>query len=63
MTNIPAADAPAPFPLSTFRLGIQAMIALMLTSIAMTWRVGNQIREAAADYALQRIPALRGDQA
>lgn len=41
----PAAAAPISFPLRTLRLGIIAMILLMLASIALTWRVGENIRD------------------
>jgi diguanylate cyclase (GGDEF)-like protein len=41
----PTIAAPASFPIRSLRLGILAMILLMLTSIALTWRVGENIRE------------------
>ncbi len=40
------ADAPPVFPIRTITLGLAAMIALLVTSTFLTWRVGNQIREA-----------------
>lgn len=45
MSALPVAGAAAPFPLRTLRIGIFAMILLMLASIVLTWRVGEQIRE------------------
>jgi len=45
MTTTAGREAPAPFPVHTFRLGILAMCVLMAASIALTWRVGENIRE------------------
>lgn len=45
MTANPGCNAPAPFPLQTFRFGILAMVVLMTTSIYSTWRVGESIRK------------------
>lgn len=41
----PADSAPKAFPIRTLRFGIIAMVVLMLASIALTWRVGENIRE------------------
>ena len=38
-------EDPSRFPIGTFRLGILAMIVLMLASITLTWRVGDNIRD------------------
>lgn len=38
-------EHPSRFPIGTFRLGILAMIVLMLASITLTWRVGDNIRD------------------
>lgn len=45
MTALTVPPQPAAFPIRTFRIGILAMVVLMIASIAMTWRVGQQIRE------------------
>lgn len=41
----PTFGAPASFPIRALRLGIAAMVALMIASIALTWRVGQNIRK------------------
>ena len=41
----PVQLAPNGFPIRTLRLGILAMVVLMLASIALTWRVGENIRD------------------
>jgi diguanylate cyclase (GGDEF)-like protein len=45
MTASAGRETPAPFPIRAFRLGILAMSLLMVASIALTWRVGEHIRE------------------
>ncbi len=40
------ADAPPAFPMRTISFGLTAMIALLVTSTFLTWRVGDQIRQA-----------------
>ena len=44
MTKTSAEAAPSAFPLRVFRTGILAMVLLMAASIALTWRVGENIR-------------------
>jgi len=45
MIELPQSDESSRFPIGMFRLGILAMIALMLASITLTWRVGDNIRD------------------
>ncbi len=40
------AEAPSTFPIRTICFGLAAMIALLVSSTFLTWRVGNQIRTA-----------------
>lgn len=40
------AEAPLAFPMRTIRLGIALMIAMLIGATTLTWRMGNQVREA-----------------
>lgn len=45
-THDQRADPMPVFPIRTIRVGLATMIALLLASTALTWRLGNQIRSA-----------------
>lgn len=55
-THDQRADALPAFPIRTIRIGLAIMIALLLASTALTWRLGNQIRSA-VDAQVQVLTA------